>query len=81
MENFDWSILQGAEPGYKMGDLKTDADASGILFPFRVNAGGVTVTDYEIIYLDGTLMMLIDRNGNDEWGWSESTWWKFQPKK
>ena len=82
IENFDWKILQDADnPGYKMGDLKTDAGASGILFPFRINAGGVTVTEYEILYLDGGLLTLIDRNGNDEWGWSESTWWRFQPKK
>ena len=82
VENFDWNIFKDAEnPGYKMGDLKTDADASGILFPFRINAGGVTVTEYEILYLDGNLLMLIDRNGNAEWGWGESTWWRFQPKK
>ena len=82
VENFDWDIFKDAEnPGYKMGDLKTDADASGILFPFRINAGGVTVTEYEILYLDGNLLTLIDRNGNGEWGWSESTWWRFQPKK
>ncbi|MBR5019295.1 MAG: hypothetical protein IKX53_06630 [Bacteroidales bacterium] len=74
VENFDW---QG---DYKMGDLTTGADP-GILFPFRINAGGEKVTNYEILYLDGQLLTLIDRNGNEEWGWSESTWWRFQPKR
>ena len=74
VENFNW---QG---DYKMGDLTTGAEP-GILFPFRINTGGVKVTDYEILYLDGQLLTLIDRNGNAEWGWSESTWWRFQPKR
>ena len=74
VENFDW---QG---DYKMGDLSTAAEP-GILFPFRINAGGVKVSNYEILYLDGQLMTLIDRNGNEEWGWGESTWWRFQPKR
>lgn len=74
IENFDW---QG---DYKKGDLTTGADP-GILFPFRINAGGVKVSNYEIIYLDGQMMTLIDRNGNEEWGWAESTWWRFQPKR
>jgi hypothetical protein len=74
VEGFDW---QG---DYKLGDLVT-GDDPGILYPFRVNSGGFKVTEYEILYLDGTLMTLIDRAGNEEWGWSESTWWRFQPKK
>lgn len=81
VENFDWTILHDAEnPGYKMGDLTT-GENPGILFPFRINAGGVKVTNYEILFMDGQMMTLIDRNGNEEWGWSESTWWRFQPKK
>ena len=78
VENFDAFSIQNG--GYKMGDLSTGAEP-GILFPFRINAGGVKVSDYEILYLDGQLLTLIDRNGNDEWGWGESTWWRFQPKR
>ena len=74
VENFDW---QGE---YKMGDLTTGAEP-GILYPFRINSGGIKVTNYEILYVDGQLLTLIDRNGNDEWGWAESTWWRFQPKR
>ena len=81
VENFDWTILHDAEnPGYKMGDLTTDAEASGILFPFIINKGGALATEYELLYLDANLMTLINRNGNDEWGWAESTWWRFKPK-
>ena len=78
VENFDSNAIVNG--GYKMGDMSTAAEP-GILFPFRINAGGVKVSDYEILYLDGQLMTLIDRNGNEEWGWSESTWWRFQPKR
>ena len=78
VENFDAFSIQNG--GYKMGDLTTAAEP-GILFPFRINAGGVKVSDYEILYLDGQLLTLIDRNGNEEWGWAESTWWRFQPKR
>ena len=75
VENFDW------QADYKMGDLKTDATGSGILFPFIINTGGKIATDYELLYVDGTLLSLICRNGQEEWGWGEATWWRFQPKK
>jgi len=79
VENFDWTTA--ASEGYKMGDLVTDPTESGILFPFIVNAGGTKATEYEILYIDGNLMTLICRNGQDVWGWGEVTWWRFQPKK
>ena len=75
VEDFNW------QPDYKFGDLVNDDDASGILFPFVVNKGGLKATNYEIIYLDGTLMTLIYKGDNEEWGWGEATWWRFQPKK
>jgi len=82
VENFNWTILHDADnPGYKMGDLKTDVDASGILFPFVINKGGVVATEYELLYLDGGLMTLIYKGENAEWSWGESTWWRFKPKK
>jgi hypothetical protein len=79
IENFDWTTASNDD--YKMGDLKTDAAESGILFPFIINTGGQKATDYEILYVDGTLLTLICRNGQDVWGWGECTWWRFQPKK
>jgi hypothetical protein len=79
VENFDWTTA--ASGGYKKGDLVTDPTESGILFPFIVNARGTKATEYEILYLDGNLMTLICRNGQEVWGWGEVTWWRFQPKK
>ncbi|MCR5758825.1 MAG: hypothetical protein K6G39_00500 [Bacteroidales bacterium] len=75
VENFDW---QGE---YKMGDLLTPGDTPGILFPFIINTGGSKASEYELLYLDGTLMTLIYKGDNAEWGWGECTWWRFQPKK
>lgn len=76
VENFDF---QGE---YKMGDMTTGEGVSGILFPFAINKGGAVNTNYEILYLDGTLMTLIGNfDGADEWSWSECTWWRFKPKK
>lgn len=79
VENFDWTAQ--ATEGYKMGDLVTDPTESGILFPFIINANGQKATEYEILYMDGSLMTLICRNGKDTWSWDEATWWRFQPKK
>ena len=75
VENFDF-----ASTGYPMGNLTTGADP-GILFPFIINTEGKKNTNYEIVYLDGSLMTLIAPNGNSSWSWSECTWWRFQPKK
>jgi len=77
IENFDWT----AADGYKMGDLKTDADKSGILFPFAINKGGAIATNYEIVYVDGTLLTLIcNYDGNAANSWAECTWWRFKPQ-
>lgn len=75
VENFDW------KGEYKMGDLLTPGDTPGILFPFIINTGGSKASEYELLYLDGTLMTLIYKGDNAEWGWGEATWWRFQPKK
>lgn len=81
VENFDWTALHDADnPRYPMGTLTTGTD-SGILFPFIINSGGQKAGEWEIVYLDGTLMTLIYKGGNSEWGWGEATWWRFQPKK
>ena len=61
---------------YLYGTLVTTD--SPILMPFRINSGGVRVNEFEVVYIDPNMMTLIDRNGNDEWGWSESTWWRFK---
>ena len=77
VENFDWT----APDGYKMGDLMTGPGESGILFPFVINKGGVVATDYELVYVDGTLLTLINNyDGLGANSWGECTWWRFQPK-
>ena len=80
VNDFNWQAIANGD--YKMGDLKTPGETSGILWPFAINTGGAVNTDYEIIYLDGQLMTLIGNyNGAGEWSWSECTWWRFQPKR
>ena len=78
VENFDWT----APDGYKMGDLATGAEESGILFPFAINKNGAVATNYEIVYVDANLLTLIaNYDGVAANSWSECTWWRFQPKK
>ena len=80
VENFDWTVSNGTD-GYKLGDLMTPGETPGLLFPFIINKGGEKASEFEILYLDGTLMTLIYKGDNSEWGWGEATWWRFQPKK
>ncbi len=83
IKSSDYSIddFDFATDGYPMGHLTTGED-SGILYPFVINKGGVVATDYEIVYLDGSLLTLISNyDGHGEWAWGECTWWRFQPKK
>ena len=80
VNDFNWQAIANGD--YKMGDLKTPGETSGILWPFAINSGGAVVSDYEILYLDGEMMTLIgNSNGAGEWSWAECTWWRFQPKK
>jgi hypothetical protein len=63
---------------FKKGTITT-TDGSGILFPFAINQNGAVTTEYEIVYLDGTIMSLIGNYaGSGDWG--ECTWWRFKPK-
>jgi len=81
VENFDWTTA--SSEGYKMGDLVTSAadGLPGTLYPFIINSGGNPATEFEILYMDGQLLTLICRNGQEVWGWGEATWWRFQPKR
>ena len=63
---------------YSKGKLVTSGDMPGIMFPFAINQGGALATEYEIIYLDGTIMSLVNNYaGSGDWG--ECTWWRFKP--
>ena len=62
--------------GYKYGTLVTTN--APILMPFKINSGGQRVNEFEVIYLDAKMMSLIHKGDNVEWGWGESTWWRFK---
>ena len=73
VENFEMN-----PSAYSKGNITTTG-GSGILFPFAINQGGKVATNYEIVYVDGTILSLVSNYaGNGDWG--ECTWWRFQPK-
>ena len=60
---------------WKVGNLHTDAGT--ILFPFKINGGGTTPTDFDIMKLSADKMQLIYADAGTG-GWSEATFWCFQ---
>ena len=60
---------------WSLGTLHTDA--ATILFPFKINGGGVTPTDFEILELTADKMKLVYADAGTG-GWSEATWWAFK---
>lgn len=61
---------------WPMATLSTGDPA--ILFPFAINTGGQTLTEFEVAYIDDNLLTLIGNNGSTAWDWSETTWWRFK---
>lgn len=59
---------------WKVGTLHTDAGT--ILFPFKINGGGTTPTDFEIVTLTADKLQLVYADAGTG-GWSEATWWAF----
>jgi hypothetical protein len=53
------------------------ATAGSILFPFKINGGGTTPTDFEIMQLDANHLKLIYADAGTA-AWGESTWWAFK---
>lgn len=62
--------------GWELGKLVT-ADPA-VLFPFSINEGGKTVTEFDLMYLDANYMTLVYTKGNGAGSWAEITWWKFK---
>lgn len=60
---------------WKVGNLHTDAGT--ILFPFKINGGGTTPTDFDIMKLSADKMQLIYADAGTG-SWSEATFWCFQ---
>ena len=81
----DWGMgertvasIDGTQSEWAYGYLNTDAGT--ILFPFQINGGGYTPTQFEIMTIDKDQLQLIyaaEGTGN----WSECTWWAFKAKE
>ena len=73
--SYDFSVDAYTDAGEPAGTLK-----GSILYPFAINTGGTKVEDFEILYIDGQSMILVNNaNGNGQWSWGECTWWRFKP--
>lgn len=70
--------VDGSQTNWAYGTLHTDAGS--ILFPFRINGGGETPTDFEIMQADEDHLKLIYAAPGTG-GWGEATWWAFKAKK
>lgn len=60
---------------WKLGTLHTDAGT--ILFPFKINGGGTTPTDFDIVKLTADKLQLVYADAGTG-SWSEATYWNFK---
>jgi hypothetical protein len=60
---------------WKVGTLHTDAGT--ILFPFKINGGGTTPTDFDIVKLTADKLQLVYADAGTA-SWSEATYWNFK---
>ena len=67
--------IDGSQANWSYGTLKTTEGA--ILFPFKINGGGMKPTEFEIMQLDASHLKLIYAAPGTG-GWSEATWWAFK---
>lgn len=76
-----FASADGSQASWSLGTLHTDAGS--ILFPFQINAGGVKLSDFEIMQLDGDHLKLIYpyKSDGSVGSWNEATWWAFKKKK
>jgi len=68
----------GRNGGWELGKLTTSAPA--LLFPWSINEGGVGVTEFDVMYMDGDNMTLVYTKGNGAGSWGEITYWRFGSK-
>jgi len=81
--NFSFELFEtradvGGNP-WNIGTLTTTAPA--VMYPFKINGGGTTVTDFEILGLTGTKLILAYPGTAQPGSWSEATFWRFTKKK
>ena len=72
------ATVDGSQNQWALGKLHTDPGS--ILFPFKINGGGETPTDFEIMQMNGDHLKLIYAAPGTA-AWSEATWWAFKAKK
>ena len=65
----------GTQQNWSLGTFHTDA--ATILWPFKINGGGETPTDFELMQLDVNHLKLIYA-AKGTGSWSEATWWAFK---
>lgn len=63
------------DANWSLGTLETSAGA--ILFPFKINGGGMKPTEFDIIQLTADEMIIV-YGGNGDYG--ECTYWRFKAK-
>ena len=63
---------------WEIGKLVTSTPS--VLFPFSINEGGKSVTEFDLMYLDANYMTLVYTKGNGAGSWGEITFWKFKNK-
>jgi len=67
--------IDGAQAVWAYGTFTTTEGS--ILFPFKINGGGMKPTDFELMQLDASHLKLIyAAPGTGNWG--EATWWAFK---
>ena len=64
--------------GWEIGKLQTSVPA--VLFPFSINEGGKSVSEFDLMYLDRNYMTLVYTKGNGAGSWGEITYWCFKNK-
>ena len=67
--------INGDVAEWSLGTFTTTAGS--ILFPFKINGGGETPTDFELMQLDASHLKLI-YVAPGTGSWSEATWWAFK---
>lgn len=69
---------EGRANNWELGKLKTTAPA--VLFPWSINEGGTSVTEFDFMYGDADNMTLVYTKGNGAGSWGEITYWRFARK-
>ena len=77
--NYELNIYaDGRANNWELGKLTTSEPA--LLFPWSINEGGKSVTEFDIMYMDANSMTLVYTKGNGSGSWAEITYWRFAVK-